>query len=67
MNESITLTISQSDRAELEELLRLWRTEFDYAKDEHERTAVRIEENRRLANQYLAMAKANLEKPCGKP
>lgn len=66
MNESITLTINQSERAELESLLKLWRTEFDRDKEEHERIASRIEQNRRATRQYLEMIHTNLEKPCGK-
>lgn len=66
MDESITLTIKQSERAELEALLNLWRTEFERGQEEHERIQARIEQSRRETQRYLELIRANLEKPYGK-
>ncbi|MEK7830736.1 MAG: hypothetical protein AAB401_06585 [Acidobacteriota bacterium] len=66
MNESITLTIGQSERAELESLLEQWNREFQQGEEEHERIQARIESDRRAIKHYRELLRANLEKPCGK-
>lgn len=66
MSESISFTINQSDRAELEALLERWRIEFDQDKAEHEKIEAEIAFNIREAKRHLSYVRANLEKPCGK-
>ena len=66
MSESISLTINQSERAELEALLELWRTEFEQGKAEHEKIEARIESYIRETKRHLSYVRANLEKSCGK-
>lgn len=66
MDESITSTINQSERAELEALLDLWRKEFPRDQEEHERITARIERHLSASQQYLDLIRANLDKPCGK-
>lgn len=66
MSESISLTINQSERAELEALLERWRAEFDQDKAEHEKIEAQIEHDIRETKRYLSYVRANLEKPCGK-
>lgn len=66
MNESITLTVGTSERAELEALLDKWQKEFARGKEEHERAMERIEQHSATSQKYLDLIRANLEKPCGK-
>ena len=66
MNDSITLTISPSERAELEALLEQWQREFTWGREDHERTLARIEQHSAASQKYLDLIRANLEKPCGK-
>ena len=66
MNNSITLTISQSERAELEALLAQWQKEFARDKEEHERLTARIEQHSATNQKYLNLIRTNLEKPCGR-
>jgi hypothetical protein len=66
MNDSMTLTIGPSERAELEALLEQWRREFALGKEEHERTMTRIEQHSATSRRYLELIRANLEQPCGK-
>ncbi len=66
MNDSITLTIGPSERAELEALLNRWQQEFALGKEEHERTMARIERHSAASRKYLDLIRANLEQPCGK-
>ncbi len=66
MNDSITLTIGPSERAELEALLNQWQQEFAQGKAEHERVLARIERHSATSRKYLDLIRANLEQPCGK-
>ncbi len=66
MNDSITLTISPAERAELEALLDQWRREFAHGKEEHERAMARIEQHSTTNQKYLDLIRTNLEKPCGR-
>lgn len=65
-NDTIPLTISQSERAELETLLERWRAEFEQDKAEHEKIEAQIEHYIRETKRHLSYVRANLEKPCGK-
>ena len=65
MNDSITLVISPSERAELEALLEQWGREFQRSQEEHERIQTRIEQSQREARRYRELTRANLEKPYG--
>jgi hypothetical protein len=67
MNDSISLTIDSSERAEFEALLDQWRREFARGKEEHEHTMARIEQHSAISQKYLDLIRTNLEKPCGKP
>ncbi len=67
MNDSITLTIGPSERAELEALLEQWSREFQSGQEEYERIQACIESDRRAIKHYRELLRANLEKPCGRP
>ena len=65
MNDSITLTISPSERAELEALLEQWSREFQRSEEEDEQLQAHFEQSLQEARQYINLTRANLEKPCG--
>ncbi len=66
MSESNVLTLSASERAELEALLDAYIAEIRKDKGEHERVMAKVDQNLREAKRQLALVRANLEKPCGK-
>ena len=66
MSDSTILTISASERAELEALLDAYIAEIRKDKGEHERVMAEVDQNLREAKWQLALVRANLEKPCGK-
>jgi len=66
MSKTITLTITEDERAELEALLDAYLAEVKKDKGEHERVMARVDENLREARRNLALLRANLEKPCGR-
>ena len=61
--ESITLTITEDERAELEVLLDAYLAEVRKDKGEHERVMARVDENLREARRNLALLHADLEAP----
>jgi hypothetical protein len=63
MNDSIPLTITKSERAELEALLDVYLAEVKKDKSEHEQVMARVDENLREARKNLALLHATLEKP----
>jgi isochorismate synthase EntC len=63
MNDSIPLTISKSERAELEALLDAYLAEVRKDKREHELVMARVDENLSIARKNLALLHAKLEKP----
>ena len=65
MNDSITLTISSAERAELEALLEQWSREFQRSEEVYEQTQARFELNLQEARRYQELTHANLEKLCG--
>jgi hypothetical protein len=66
MNESNELTMSPSERAQLEALLDAYLAEARQDKVEHERLMAQVDQNLREARRQLALVRANLEKPCGR-
>jgi hypothetical protein len=66
MNDSIPLTISKSERAELEALLDAYIAEIRKDRGEHERVMARVDERLKQTRRYLEQIRANLETPCGK-
>jgi len=65
MSKTITLTITEDERAELEALLDAYIAEIRKDKGEHELILARVDQNLSEARRQLAMLRANLEKPCG--
>lgn len=66
MSESIVLTISASERAELEALLDTYIAEIRKDKSEHERVMAEVDQRLSEIKQQRALIRANLETPCGK-
>ena len=66
MNDSIPLTISQSERAELEALLDAYLAEVRQGKGEHEQVMARVDENLARINRNLEAIRSNREQACGK-
>ncbi len=63
MNDSITLTITEAERAEFEALLDDYLAKARKDKGEHERMMARVDENLRKARENLALLHAKLEQP----
>lgn len=66
MKDSIPLTISKSERAELEALLDTYIAEIKKDKGEHEQVMARVDERLKQTRRFLEQIRANLEAPCGK-
>lgn len=66
MNETIEMTLSESERAELEALLDLCLAEFEQARGGHERLMAQVEQNISESKRQLALIRSRLEAPCGK-
>jgi hypothetical protein len=66
MSKSVELTMSPSEREELEALLDAYLAEVKKDKGEHERAMARIDQNLKEARRLLAVARENLDKPCGR-
>ncbi len=65
MNDSITLTITEAERAEFEALLDGYLTEARKDKGEHERIMARVDERLTRIKLLQAQISAMLEAPCG--
>jgi hypothetical protein len=63
MSKAITLTITESERAELEALLDAYLAEVRKDRGEHEQVMARVDENLREARRNLALLRASLEQP----
>lgn len=68
MSKSITLTITEDERAELEALLDAYIAEIRKDKGEHERIMARVDSNLAEIKELQKLIQANLETPwpCGK-
>lgn len=68
MSESITLTITEDERAELEALLDAYIAEIKKDKGEHERIMARVDHNLAEIKELQKLIRANLETPlpCGR-
>ena len=66
MSKSITLTITEDERAELEALLDAYLAEAKEDKGEHERTMARVDERLSRIKLLHEQIGAMLETPCGK-
>jgi hypothetical protein len=65
MNDTITLTITEVERAEFEALLDGYLTEARKDKGEHERVMARVDERLNHIKLLQAQISAKLEAPCG--
>jgi hypothetical protein len=61
MNETLELTISESERAELEALLDVCLAEFEQARGEHERLMAQVDQNISESKRQLALVRSRLE------
>ncbi len=61
MSESFSMTINQSERAELEALLERWRIAFDQDKADHEKIEAQIEYNIREAKRLTSPEREGFE------
>lgn len=65
MSETIELTMSESERAELEALLDLCLAEFEQARSAHERLMAQVDQNISESRRQLALVRSRLRTPCG--
>ena len=66
MSKSITLTITEDERAELEALLDVYIAEIRKDKGEHERIMARVDHHLAEIKRNLELIRANREMACGK-
>lgn len=66
MNDSMPLTISPSERAELDALLDAYLSEIKKSKGEHEQAMTRVDENLARIQRNLEAMRINREQACGK-
>ena len=66
MNQTIPLTITENERAELEAVLDAYLAEVKKDKGEHERVMARVDENLARINRNLEAIRNNREQACGK-
>jgi hypothetical protein len=66
MNKTITLTITEDERAELERALDAYIAEIRKDKGEHERIMARVDARIDEIKRLSAQLRANLEALCGK-
>lgn len=66
MSKSITLTITEDERAELEALLDAYIAEIEKDKGEHERIMALVDHRLSEIKRLSERLRANLEMPCGK-
>jgi hypothetical protein len=66
MGKLITLTITESERDELEALLDTYIEEIRRDKGEHERIMARVDQNLAEIKRNLELIRANREMSCGK-
>ena len=66
MNKSITLTITETERAELEALLDAYLAEVEKDKGEHERIMARVDKRLSHVKELQEQLRLKLETPCGK-
>lgn len=66
MSKSITLTITEDERAEFEVLLDAYLAEVEKDKGEHERIMARVDERLSHIRVLQEQLRTKLETPCGK-